>query len=175
MSNPELERQLRQLDQDMLMYDHSIQHLVNTPPQEEVEIRRIDPRSTMVNGINTRTLSLYEAGELYPEFVNYMSIDRYRYSITSGLANNIIYYGAGGIYYGTGGENVTTDVITNLITRHTSKYHKYIINEYKNNDKTKFTVKTPTKLFSIETKNKFEYNKALQDAKQGWFKNWKHG
>ena len=183
MSNPEVERCIQQMDRDILTYGESIQH-VSTTPQGEVEVRRIDPRSTMVNGTNTRTLSLDEAGELYSEFVNHMSIERGVYTVTGGLITDIAYYGTGGASVSdrilASSYNYLDGIIENLEFSddqpivHKSKYHKYDINEFGIGDKTKFTVKTPTKLFSIETKNKFEYNKALQDAKQGWFKNWNH-
>lgn len=178
MSDQQLETFLQQMDQDMLMYNQSIQH-VNTTPQGEVEIRRIDPRSTMVNGTNTRTLSLYEAGELYyNSTLTEQDIRDFMVALSRPVNNvgQIVYYGTSGVTVSDsllGDYNYLTTIDNHPIV-HKSKYHKYNINEFGIGDKTKFTVKTPTKLFSIETKNKFEYNKALQDAKQGWFKNWNH-
>ena len=171
MSNQELETFLQQMDSNMLLYGQSIQH-VGITPQGEVEVRYIDPRNTVVNGTTLNYLSYDELG--------YTTIQR-----GTGLESQIIqttprYYG--GLTEGTirqfmtelSATTTTSYIPTPII--HRSKYHKYDIHEIKGfgNNKTTFRVSTPTKTFTIETKNKSEYNRALQDAQFANFKRWSH-
>lgn len=173
MSNQELETFIQRMDSNMLLYGQSIQH-VGTTPQGEVEVRYIDPRSTVISGTDTNMLSY--------DYSNYMTIYR-----GTGLESQIIQTTPR--YYNSG---LTVDTIRQFMTEmsattttsyistpiiHRSKYHKYDIHEIKgfDNNKTTFRVSTPTKTFTIETKNKSEYNRALQDAQFGNFKKWNNG
>ncbi len=171
MSNQELETFIQRMDSNMLLYGQSIQH-VGTTPQGEVEVRYIDPRSTVISGTATNMLSY--------DYSNYMNIQRgtgleFQISQTTpryyeGLTEDAIRQFMTELYTTTTTSYIPTPII------HRSKYHKYDIHEIKgfDNNKTTFRVSTPTKTFTIETKNKSEYNRALQDAQFANFKRWSH-